>query len=558
MAKKAAFLTSALLGLANAAQQCKARNLPAFDLPGIKIVNLKSEERRDYEWKSALETVAVPVMIPIKNDAPISFCSITVTYTHIGQNDTINTVVWLPIDGKWNGNYLGLGGGGWAAGGLDSLGGGVALGYATANTDAGHSYVPDERHDFVLNAESWGYLSKENVHWVNLQNFASIALDDLPKIAKHVIGGFYDKAPKYSYFSGCSTGGRQGLVSAQRFPENYNGILSVAPAINWATFLVTELWPHVLMHRENYWPEPAEFAAITEAAFESCDALDGVKDGVISDAEVCKFDAKDAVGLSYSSNNEIRKVSAKAAKIANAIWEGPKKDGEKMWYGNTHETKFGGPMPFDGLASTACDSNNKNCKSAYFPIAENWNKLFVQKDKDFDVTTMTENDLWKALAKSRREYTSIIDTADPDLSEFKAAGGKIVNWHGLADQIIPPGGMTDYYKRVKALDPDVESFYRFFEAPGIEHCSGGPGAFPADALSSLVDWVENGRAPKTLDAATIPSSSSDVVSTRILCPWPKVAAYKGGDSTKASSFECADTIDQFSSKWGAEGSHGEL
>lgn len=139
-----------------------------------------------------------------------------------------------------------------------------------------------------------------------------------------------------------------------------------------------------------------------------------------------------------------------------------------------------------------------------------------------------------------------MDSADPDLTQFQASGGKIISWHGLADQLIPPNGTSNYYERVETLIPEVRGFFRYYEAPGVQHCAGGPGAFPATAILQLMDWVEKGQAPEHLDAATIPAMMGNpdgVPVGRKLCAWPQVAVFTGGDNTKAESFECRDGFD---------------
>jgi feruloyl esterase len=208
-----------------------------------------------------------------------------------------------------------------------------------------------------------------------------------------------------------------------------------------------------------------------------------------------------------------------------------------------------------GLASTTCDENDKNCASRPFPISESWFRYFLKKDPEWDFTTMTEDDFFDFLHMSRQRYTSIIGSDDPDLSAFRSAGGKMITWHGLADELIFPNGSLNYYERVLALDPKAPDFIRLFEAPGVEHCSGGPGAFPGTAFQSLVNWVEKGKAPDKLDAATVPVDASETVRYRPLCPYPSVQRYKGGDPNEASSFECAAT---FGTKKAKIPEHGEL
>lgn len=344
------------------------------------------------------------------------------------------------------------------------------------------------------------------------------------------------------------------MMQAQRYPENYNGILSAAPAMNWATFLVTEIWGHVQMNKEKYFPPACELEAITAAAIEACDELDGVKDGVVANHGACNFDALSVAGQKFDCAGDSRKISKSAARIANAVWKGPEKNGKKEWFGVSHEASLTGGM-IGGLASTTCDEKNKNCKGTPFAISESWLRFFLKKDPDWDWSAMNEDDFWAFLHQSRQQYTSIMGTDDPDLSAFKAAGGKMIQWHGLADELIFPNGSANYYERVSAMQPKIQDFHRYFEAPGVAHCMGGPGAFPTEAFKTLVTWVEKGKAPDKLDAVTVPVEDGAKIRHRILCPYPKVAAYQGGNPNEASSFKCADS---FGKKKASDEGHTEL
>lgn len=231
---------------------------------------------------------------------------------------------------------------------------------------------------------------------------------------------------------------QQGLMLAQRSPKEFDGVLAAAPATNWATFLVTEQWPQLLMRQADYFPSPCEWEAIRAAAIEACDELDGVKDGMIAAPGLCKFDATSVVGNSYNCAGDKREISSQAAKLANMIWEGPKRDGKQVWFGTTHETPLAGPDPLGGLANTVCDAKNKNCKGFPFPISTDWVTAFLRKDFDWDVTTMTEEELWKYLDLSQKSYASIMNADDPSLSAFKAAGGKLIVWHGKTSFLLMP------------------------------------------------------------------------------------------------------------------------
>lgn len=280
-----------------------------------------------------------------------------------------------------------------------------------------------------MDASSWALTPEGNIRWPQLQDFAAVALDDLPNLAKAVITSYYGKPIKYSYWNGCSTGGRQGLLQAQRFPKNFDGIIATAPAINWDTFVPSGQWGHVVMREENYFPPPCELAAIREKAIEACDEIDGVKDGVISAYGLCKFDAQSVVGEKFDCFGDSRKISKGAAAIANKVWEGSFKYDRRGWYGLTHETPLAPGPPMGGHVGTVCDDKNKNCKSVPFPIGSSWVSTFLQRDKDYDVQTMSREDYFQFIHRSQQWYKSILGTDDPDLSEFKASGGKMITWY---------------------------------------------------------------------------------------------------------------------------------
>ncbi|KAK5729633.1 hypothetical protein LTR17_011820 [Elasticomyces elasticus] len=521
-------------------QTCKGRDLPAIEVFGLEIVDITAKEHHDYEdWHP------FPFMPAPKK--PLDFCNFTITYTHPGQNDHINVYIWLPMNDTWNGRFVGQGGGGLTAGFAFALAPSVASGYAVAITDAGHTF----HNDPSKTADSeWVLTSPGNINWPLLQDFAGRALEDLPKVAKQVIKGFYGEPPKYSYWNGCSTGGRQGLMSAQRYPEDYQGIVAAAPAINWAEMAVAGLWPHIVMNRLGYYPPSCEMAAILAADVEACDELDGVKDGVIAAPGLCTFDAKTVVGQSFDCEGDSRKISAEAAEIANEAWKGPYKGDRRLWFGMPHGTPFSvaGPWgPPTGLATTECDEKNQNCRSRFFAVSTSWIGNVVRRGKSADLSEMDEEEFYRTLRLSLNEFASVMSTSDPDLSDFGAAGGKMITWHGLADQLIPVNGTSSYYEKVLSLDPGARSYYRYFEAPGVQHCFGGAGAAPTAVLDQVIRWVEEGIAPETLTAATMPApgppDAGPVVKHRPLCPYPLVSAYVGGDLSESSSFECAESFD---------------
>ena len=517
------FLTAASAALLQ--HKCSHAAISCHDIPGVKVLDLRAIEVHNFEWKTFQNGD-----IPAANWTGLNFCNVTVTYTHPGRDDKINVQTWLPLHGTWNGRFQGTGGGGYIAGwGSESLTPAVAAGYAASSSDAGVTSNND--------ASTWALLKPGEVNLPLLEDFAYIALNDLALIGKAVTQSYYGKAPAHSYWTGCSTGGRQGMMLAQRYPTAFDGILALAPAINWPSFQVAGLWPQVVMHKLQYYPEPCELEFLTAAAVKACDDLDGLKDGVVSRPELCTFDARTLVGRKNSCTGKQNAVTSHAAEIAQATWNGPVSPlGEKLWYGFHQDAPLTG-LPGYSLAYTNCTSSDRSsCVGIPFAVGEEWIRLFVVRDPKFDTSKTTEEQFTNIFHHSVEEHQSIIGTADPDLSAFHDAGGKILSWQGMADQLIPPDGTIQYYDQVLRRDPKAADYYRLFFVPGTYHCEAGLAPYPYESLDTLVRWVEKGEVPDTLMAVN--RTSNGVGATRPLCPYPKVQIYVGGDGSTLDSFVC--------------------
>ncbi|OAL56702.1 tannase and feruloyl esterase [Pyrenochaeta sp. DS3sAY3a] len=466
---------------------------------------------------SILSINAVEATLP---SSSTKFCNVSISYTHPGQNDLIN--VWLGLPSNWNGRFQGVGGGGWTTGDPLRLTTAIAQGYASVSTDGGHSATAQ--------TASWALLSPGNVNLYALQNFASVTLNDMTVLGKQLTEAYYGEKISKSYWSGCSTGGRQGLMMAQRYPEAYDGILSEAPAINWGQFIPAEFWPQRVMHEAGYFPSQCELNAITAAAIDACDDLDGLKDGVVGLTGLCDFQASSVVGTPYSCPGASPgTISEKAAAIVQSIWKGARdSEGNFQWYGLTPGS------PLNGLANTNTTSDGKSI-GLPFPISKDWHQIFLQGNTSFDPYSYTPAGWDASFHASGNRYDSIIGTRDADLSEFKGFGGKMITWHGMSDQLIFFNGTVDYWNRVVHLDPNATDFYRFYSAPGVQHCRGGSGAAPTDALAALVLWVEGNEVPETLAANRTVNGTNW---TQELCLYPLSSIYKGGDPSQASSFRC--------------------
>jgi hypothetical protein len=436
------------------------------------------------------------------------FCRITLTV-----EPAITIELWLPTD-QYNNRFQGVGGQGYAGEiNFEGMAEALRAGYATASTDTGHAGQA-LNGSFALNAD--GALNMPLIG-----DFASRSLIEMTDKSRSLIDEFYGEAADYAYWNGCSTGGREGLMLAQRHPEAYDGILAGAPAINWDRFIPSLLWPQVVMDQELGGPiDDCKLVEATNAAVEACDAVDGVSDGILDDPRECDFDPVSLVGV----DTPCGEFTETDAAVIQSIWDGPRTwDGEFLWYG------VAPGAPLDALAG-----------SLPFPIGLDHHRIWVHQDQTFDWHTLDYAGFEDAFRTSQDLFHEVIGTDDPDLTSFRDAGGRLVMWHGWYDELIFPEGSIDYYERVLETMGDtgeVAEFARLFMAPGVFHCGEGPGLTAFDAFGALVDWVETGRAPDTIAASRVAGDAE--AATRPLCPYPTVATYDGtGDPDRAASFDC--------------------
>jgi feruloyl esterase len=446
-------------------------------------------------------------------------CRVTAIATHPPMGDKVTIWIGIPAS-NWNGRFLGIGGGGFSGGSAQGVNQPVALGYASGSTDTGH---PGGSGSFALDANG-------RLNWQSIRDNAHVGIHDMTVTGKALTQMMYGVAPRYSYFNGCSTGGRQGLMEAQRYPQDYDGIVSGAPAINWPKLLMQEIWGTVQEMAAGNAVPPCKLAAATAAAIAACDAIDGVKDGVIEDPDRCHYDPKQLVGTSAGDCGAFTQADAD---IIRKLWEGPRRlDGSALWYGQTRGADL----------SALAASRGNPAKPQAFAFTNDWLKYWITQNPQFDSTTLTPEAYERYWDQSVEEYGVVIGTDNPDLSAFRARGGKVVLWHGGADQLITPDGTIDYYNRVLRQMGGADKtaqFLRFFLAPGVAHCAGGTGPNPYGQLDALLSWVENGKAPATLTAARRDQAGA-ITRSRPLCQYPLVAKYKGAGSTDdAANFTCS-------------------
>jgi hypothetical protein len=273
-----------------------------------------------------------------------------------------------------------------------------------------------------------------------LQNTAGPDTDhEQAIIGKSLINNYYESPPSYSYWNGCSQGGRQGLMVAQRYPTAYDGIAAGAPAIYWGQLMASIVWPQQYMNSLGEYPYGCEIDAITNAAIKFCDKLDGVQDELISNVSDCmaKFDPFELVGQNVhncSQTNATVRVSTAAARVSKATWSGRRSmTDESIWPGHNVGADLTGNSPYSygqlGIAATNC--NNSGCVGEESSLGAEWFSLFIAKDPSFDLSNITLEEFDSMVRAGVQQYDSVIGTSDPDLREFHQAGGKMVTFHGL-------------------------------------------------------------------------------------------------------------------------------
>ncbi|MBV9745149.1 MAG: tannase/feruloyl esterase family alpha/beta hydrolase [Acidobacteriia bacterium] len=435
-----------------------------------------------------------------------AFCQVAATLRPVADSE-IRIEVWMPLTG-WNGRLQSVGNGAWAGSiGYPALAAAVAAGYAGASTDTGHN---GNNPQFVVG------------HPAKLDDFAWRSIHEMTLAAKAITTSFYGAGPQRSYFNGCSTGGRQALTEAQRFPNDYDGIVAGAAA-NYVTRLQgAQVWTAQAAHRTDasYIP-PEKFPLLHKAALEACDALDGVKDGVIEDPTRCHFDpgvltCKDSDGPAC--------LTAAQVETARKIYAGPTnpRTGERIFPGLEPGSELGwtsltGPKPM-ALAE----------ETYQYLVFHDPKWSFLNFDPAADFTT------------AEKTVGATMNAIDPNLKPLFAHGGKLLMYHGWADPGIAPRNSVNYYSSVEDAmggSAQANDSIRLFMVPGMGHCRGGDGTDTFDPVIALDQWVTKGNAPSRLEASHLTKGFTD--KTRPLCPYPQIAQYTGAGSTNdAANFRC--------------------
>jgi feruloyl esterase len=461
-----------------------------------------------------------------------AFCRVSAV-SKPSPDSEIKIEVWMPASG-WNGKFRGLGNGGFA-GEIDwrALGLAMALGYASAATDTGHAANAGDA--------TWALGHPEKI-----VDFGYRAIHEMTAVGKATTKAFYGETPKYAYFAACSNGGRQGLMEAQRFPGDYDGILAGAPANDWTHLLTSVLWDAqaTTLDPNSYIPS-SKIPAIAQAVVAACDANDGLNDGILNDPRQCHFDPSTMLCKSADSDSCLTKPQAIALK---KLYQGATDSkGRQIFPGfmpGGEEGQAGWPLYITGPAPA---------KALLFVSDYGYFADMVYANAEWDYKKANLDD---ALAASDKKFAGVLNSTDTNLKPFQARGGKLIIYHGWSDAVISPLNSINYYESVMQQmgKPDADSFLRLYMAPGMQHCFGGPGpdVFGENGFSiandsqhdiylALEQWVEKGTAPPSVVASKLEDRGADrkVKLSRPLCPYPQQAQYKGsGDPNNASNFTC--------------------
>jgi feruloyl esterase len=436
-----------------------------------------------------------------------AFCRVAATLRPTSDSD-IHVEIWLLETGTWNGKYEAAGNGGWAGSiNYNDMAAALLRGYASSSTDTGHA---GGRASFAMG------------HPEKLIDFGYRAIHETAVTAKSVIAAFYGDGPKLSYFSGCSSGGRQALMEAQRFPNDYDGIIAGAPTYDWTKMMFGRIWVgQATLTAATGYIDPSQYPMIHQSALAACDALDGVKDGVLEDPTRCHFDPAALECKGQAGPACLTKAQVKAARriytpatnprTGEQIYPGMERGSELVW-----GTLAGGPGPIR--------------------LAEDHFQYVVFEDPKWDFRTLNfDSDVTKALQRDH----GVLSAVNADLRPFFGHGGKLIHYHGWTDQQVMPRDSIHYFKNVVIADGEkTTDSYRLFLVPGMNHCRGGDGPNSFDLLGALEQWREHGTAPDSIVASH--STDGKVDRTRPLCPYPEVSKYKGTGSTdNAVNFSCA-------------------
>ena len=509
------FLLPSWTGPAAAGSRASCESLAAASLPNTTIDQVQAITAGSFTPAGAPTAIT---------DLP-PFCRVAGVIAPANDSH-IRFEVWLPLD-TWNGKFAGVGNGGFAGSiSYRALATQIRRGYASGSTDTGHPAQPG------LDGAKFGFGHPEK-----RIDFGHRAVHEMTVAGKSLTRAFYERDPRHSYWIGCSEGGRQGLMEAQRFPLDYDGIVAGAPANNLTRLAAGQLNALLAMSAEAGSYLPATVTALLHrGVLDACDALDGVTDGVLENPRRCDFDPAELECPGGQVDACLTSAQVRAARRV---------------YAGVQDPRTGAPIyPGLPLGSEPGWSRPLNPDRPFTIPASNFRWL-VMGDSTWDWRTFdfSRPSDFQAFLVFDESYGAVSRAFNPDLRPFRSRGGKLLQYHGWSDPLISAANSVDYFETMvfqmaggmdqPAAVESVQEFYRLFMAPGMAHCRGGDGPNQFDMQAVLEEWVEQGRAPESVIATRRTDGRDD--RSRPLCPYPQVAVYRGEGSTdEAANFSCAE------------------
>lgn len=467
-------------------------------------------------WTGYDFTVIAAVLQPAAAGLP-EFCRVT------GQvQPEVRFEVALPS--VWNKRLLMAGNGGYAGEDIDAPGragarnAALRMGFTFAQTNTGHDARQEPLGSFALNSQK-------------LFDYAFRAVHVTAETAKRLAEAYYGARPSRSYFQGCSTGGRQALIAAQRFPGDFDGIVAGAPVLDFSgTMMQYTSWARAL---EAGPIPPSKLKLLAERIYAGCDARDGLQDGLIDDPRRCGFQPSRQLPRCTGSDGPDCFTAAQIQTL-ETIYSDLRINGQRRYPGWPVSAEAAGANGRSGWDGWIVREGEPTIA---FRFAETFFRYlaFPQKDPNLQLHSVDVE-----REAPRLEWISrVLDATDTDLSGFRDRGGKLLMWFGWADPALNAARAVEYYEAVRQkMGPQTGDFFRLFMLPGVFHCGGGVGCDAFPRLAALIDWVEQGKAPGRLIAARI--ENGRVVRTRPLCPYPETARYQGsGSIDDAANFRCS-------------------
>lgn len=501
------------------------------------------------------------------SSATYNYCNVTLTYTHPGKGDTIVVKYALPEPSDFKKRFYVAGGGGYSLS-SDSTGG-LEYGAAGGATSAGYDALNGVSYDDVV------LYGNGSINWDATYMFGYQALGEMTQLGKYFTKGFYGLSTSskvYTYYEGCSDGGREGMSQVQRYGEEYDGVIAGAPAFRYGQQQVNHVFSSEVEKTLDYYPPPCELAKIVNATIKACDPLDGRADGVISRTDLCKLHfnlstiigeehycaAESSTSLGFGFSSKVKRqaaagsqtsyqpeqsgtVSAQGVAVAQAIIDGlHNSKGERAYLSWQIGSEFTD-------AETEWNNSTQKWELDIPSTGGEFVTKFVQLldlDNLSSLDDITYDTLVEWMNTAMVRYMDSLQTTLPDLTPFQSSGGKLLHYHGESDPSVPSASSVHYWQSVRSIMyPDLtdkqafaklQDWYQFYLVPGAAHCGTNslqPGPYPEDNMEIMINWVENGIKPTRLNATV--SSGDYKGETQMLCQWPSRPLWRSN-----STFNC--------------------